>query len=126
MNNREHREAFSRFLPAPCYIYIYCDNIGSKHGTHLDKLAHGVEGGQVEVHDGAVGLGDARCLRRGGRLGEVTAGHDHMPVAALAESLCGCQPKPRGCSRYKHLSSTNHSSQSKLYLQATAAYGTPR
>lgn len=22
MNNREHREAFSRFLPAPCYIYI--------------------------------------------------------------------------------------------------------
>ncbi len=55
------------------------------------------------MHDGAVGLGDASCLRGAGSLGEVTAGHDHVPVAALTERLgCG-EAQPRGGPRDDHL-----------------------
>ena len=43
------------------------------------------------MHDGVVLLGDALRLGSAGSLGEVAAGHDHVPVPILAQRLGGGQ-----------------------------------
>lgn len=82
---------------------VCCRKQKAGGAPHIHELAHGVKGGEVKVHDGAVGFGDAGSSCGGGGLGEVPAGHDHVPVAALAERARRRQAQTRGRPRNYHL-----------------------
>jgi hypothetical protein len=62
----------------------------------LDEDADALQGGQVEVHDGELVLGEAGVLGSLHGLREVAAGHDNVPVAGLSKRNGGVQAQSRG------------------------------
>lgn len=62
----------------------------------LHKLAHRLQGGQVQVHHGVGALGHAQPLRRLLGLGKVAAGHNDVPIAALRQRIGGVQAQAGG------------------------------
>ena len=62
----------------------------------LHKLAHRLEGGEVEVHDGVGALGHAQLLGRLLSLGKVAHRHDDVPVARLGQGVGGVETQSGG------------------------------